>query len=65
MATMVPWLTDLLARDRELLGHDWWPYGIARNRAAVDAVLRYLHEQGLTKRRLTIEEVFVPYLFDA
>ncbi len=65
MATMVPWLTDLLARDRELLGDDWWPYGIARNRAAVDAVLRYHHEQGLTKRRFTMEEVFVPYLLDA
>ena len=64
MATMVPWLTDLLARDRALLGQDWWPYGIARNRAAIDAVLRYHHEQGLTARRLTVEEVFVSDLLD-
>jgi len=27
-------------------------------------VLRYHHEQGLTKRRFTVEEVFVPYLLD-
>jgi len=27
MAVMVPWLTGLLARDHELLGADWWPYG--------------------------------------
>ena len=60
MATMVPWLTDLLARDRELLGNDWWPYGIEANRTAIDAVLRYHHEQGLTDRRLTIDDVFVP-----
>ena len=65
MATMVPWLTDLLARDRELLGDDWWPYGMARNRAAIDAVLRYHHEQGLTEQRFRIEDVFVPYLLDA
>ncbi len=29
-----------------------------------DAVLRYHHEQGLTARRLAIEDVFVPYLLD-
>jgi hypothetical protein len=34
-----------------LLGDDWWPYGIQRNRSAIDVVLRYHHEQGLTKRR--------------
>lgn len=32
--------------------------------AAIDAVLRYHHEQGLTKRRFAPEEVFVPYLLD-
>ncbi|TXN00734.1 4,5-dihydroxyphthalate decarboxylase [Methylobacterium sp. WL64] len=64
-ALMVPWLTGLLGRNRALLGDDWWPYGIARNWAALDAVLRYHHEQGLTKRRLAIEDVFVPYLLNA
>jgi hypothetical protein len=32
------------------------------NRKAVEAVLRYHHEQGLTKQRLTCEDIFVPYL---
>jgi len=35
------------------------------NQAAIDAVLRYHHEQGLTKRRFSIEDVFVPGLLDA
>jgi len=43
---------------------DWWPYGIQRNRSAIDVVLRYHHEQGLTKRRLTNEDVFFPDLLD-
>lgn len=64
MAVMLPWLTKLIGDDRELLGDDWWPYGIEANRAAIDAVLRYHHEQGLTGRRFTIEEVFVPGLLD-
>ncbi len=64
MTTMLPWLTKLIGDDRDLLGDDWWPYGIKRNRAAIDAILRYHHEQGLTKRRFTIEHVFVPGLLD-
>jgi 4,5-dihydroxyphthalate decarboxylase len=62
---MLPWLTKLIGDDRDLLGEDWWPYGIAANRKAIDAVLRYHHEQGLTQRRFSIEEVFVPGLPDA
>jgi hypothetical protein len=64
VATMVPWLTKRIQQDRDLLGQDWWPYGISANRAALDAVLRYHHEQGLTSRRFTCEDVFVDYLLD-
>ena len=64
MTIMLPWLTKLIGDDRNLLGDDWWPYGIGANRTAIDTVLRYHHEQGLTERRLTIEEVFVPGLIE-
>jgi 4,5-dihydroxyphthalate decarboxylase len=55
MSIMLPWFS---------LGDDWWPYGIQRNRSAIDVVLRYHYEQGLTKRHLTIEDVFFPDLLD-
>ena len=61
---MLPWATKLIQNDRDLLGDDWWPYGIAANRAAIEAVLRYHHEQGLTPRRFTVEEVFLAGLLD-
>ena len=64
MNVMLPWLTKLVQDNQELLGVDWWPYGIAANRAAIDAVLRYHHEQGLTRGRFNIEELFVPALLD-
>lgn len=64
MDTMHPWKTSLIERNRALLGGDWWPYGIGTNRAALDAVLRYHYEQGLTPRQLRIEDVFVPELLD-
>lgn len=64
MTVMIPWLSRLIAQDRDTLGQDWWPYGIDANRATLDAFLRYHHEQGLSKRRWRIEDVFVPSLLN-
>jgi len=60
MATMIPWLGKLIGDNRCLLGDDWWPYGLNANRKAIDTYLRYHFEQGLSKRRLTCEDIFVP-----
>jgi 4,5-dihydroxyphthalate decarboxylase len=64
MTVMIPWLSNLIARNRELLGEDWWPYGISKNRQSLDAYLRYYYEQGLSKRRFTIEDIFVSSMLD-
>ena len=62
MESMVPWLTKLIGDGRDLLGNDWWPYGVKANRKAVDTYLRYHYEQGLSKRRMTCEDIFMPEL---
>lgn len=62
MNIMIPWLSQLLNEDRRLLGDDWWMYGVEANRKTIDTFLRYHLEQGLSKRRLTCEDVFVPEL---
>ncbi|WP_020673109.1 hypothetical protein [Amycolatopsis nigrescens] len=64
MAVITPWFSELFAENRALLGEDWWPYGLDANRKAVDTFLRYHHEQGLSKRLLTSEDIFVPGLLD-
>jgi hypothetical protein len=64
MKVMLPGLSALIGENRDLLGEDWWPYGITTNRAAIDAILRYHYEQGLTERRFAIEDVFAPCLLD-
>jgi 4,5-dihydroxyphthalate decarboxylase len=64
MTVMIPWLTKRIGEDRDLLGDDWWPYGIKANRPALDAILRYHHEQGITDRRFRVEDVFAPCLLD-
>jgi 4,5-dihydroxyphthalate decarboxylase len=60
MNTMFPWFSDLINEDREVLGKDWWPYGIEANRKAIEAVLRYHFEQGITAQRFQCEDIFVP-----
>ncbi len=64
MNIMIPWLSELIDENTTVLGDDYWPYGMTANRDAVETVLRYHNEQGLTKRQLTIEDVFVPELLD-
>ena len=58
----LPWISDELRRARELFGADPWPYGIEANRTTLDAFLRFAHEQGVCRRRLTAEELFPPEL---
>jgi len=58
LPAMVPWLVAELEDTRREMGADWWPYGLAPNRAVLDTFLRYHHEQGLSKRRLAPEDLF-------
>jgi 4,5-dihydroxyphthalate decarboxylase len=62
---ITPWFSKLFADNRALLGEDWWPYGLERNRTAVDTFLRYHYEQGLSQRGLSSEDIFVPELLDS
>jgi len=57
---MTPWLTAHQEENRKLMGEDFWPYGLEPNRKALDLFLRYHHEQGLSKRRFTPDELFAP-----
>ena len=43
----------------ELMGENFYSYGINDNRKALESVCRYVHQQGLAKRQPTIEELFV------
>jgi len=55
---MLPWLPAHLEETRREMGDDFWPYGLARNRAALETFLRYSHEQGLSRRQLAPGELF-------
>ncbi|MDX2702314.1 ABC transporter substrate-binding protein [Streptomyces sp. PA03-6a] len=62
---MLPWLTPQLEEARDLLGRDYWSYGLGANRDTLATFLRYHHEQGLSGRRWTPEELFAPESLEA
>jgi 4,5-dihydroxyphthalate decarboxylase len=45
---------------RQAFTQDPYPYGIQANRMVLETVAEYSHEQGLTPRRVALEEVFAP-----
>jgi 4,5-dihydroxyphthalate decarboxylase len=56
----IPWLAEHTRHWRELMGEDFWPYGIEPNRRTLEAFLQYAYEQGVAKRHLKPEEAFAP-----
>jgi 4,5-dihydroxyphthalate decarboxylase len=40
------------------------PYGIEKNRQNIEALCQYSFEQGLSARKMALEELFAPETFD-
>jgi 4,5-dihydroxyphthalate decarboxylase len=60
----LPWYGQELEETCAVMGENYWPYGIEANRKALETLFRYSHEQGLSSRELTIEELFHPPALD-
>lgn len=54
------WLQPALELEREMFGQDHWPYGVEANRRSLEALVTYVYEQGLSDRRVDVEELFAP-----
>jgi 4,5-dihydroxyphthalate decarboxylase len=57
---MLPWLTADLDEIDALFGGDPWPYGVEPNRPTLDALVRYLAEQGVIAKAPRVDDLFVP-----
>jgi 4,5-dihydroxyphthalate decarboxylase len=60
----LPFVEEQLKAARETMGQDFWSYGVGANRATLDAFLRHHHSQGLSQRRMQIEEIFHPATYE-
>lgn len=52
------WLDSLLDEVNQIFGSDPFPYGIKANEKVIEAAIQFSFEQGLSKRKLSISELF-------
>lgn len=60
LAVGLPWLASSLDEVDELFDGDAFPYGVPSNRNALEAATQYSLEQGLSSRRVAVDDLFAP-----
>ena len=60
----LPFVEERLKEARDLMGHDFWSYGVAPNRKVLDYFLAQHHAEGLSERRLAVDELFHPSTYE-
>ena len=54
----LPFVEEQVKAARELMGEDYWSYGLEPNRKTLETFLRHHHSQGLSPRLVTPDELF-------
>jgi 4,5-dihydroxyphthalate decarboxylase len=62
--TTLPFLEEQIAAAQQLMGADYWPNGVPANRATLDAFLVHHHDQGLSQRKVSVDELFAPTTYE-
>jgi 4,5-dihydroxyphthalate decarboxylase len=60
MRIMLPGLISDLEETRELMGEDFWPYGLKPNRKVLEILMGYGLEQGLLEKPMKLDDLFAP-----
>ena len=60
LTVSLPWVIDEVEATRKIFGPQIWDYSIEGSRPTLEAIVTYLDEQKLTRRRMSVEELFVP-----
>jgi 4,5-dihydroxyphthalate decarboxylase len=61
----LPFVEEQVRSARELMGDDFWSYGMRENHHVLEAFLDHHNRQGLSPRRLAVEELFHPSTHEA
>jgi 4,5-dihydroxyphthalate decarboxylase len=64
LLTTLPWLVAETEQTEDVMGRDFWRYGIKENAKEIDALTTYAFEQGLVDRKLTARDLFHPSMFE-
>lgn len=60
LPVMLPWAGEELAKTLDLMGNDYWPYGLDANRETIKVLIRYMKEQKLLPQEfnMPLESLF-------
>ena len=54
------WYNEFWEEQEEIMGKDPWEYGLTdQNRKTLETMIAYSHEQGMIRRKLTLDELFL------
>jgi len=56
---------EYAAMTRQMIGEEPFPYGVKANEAMLDTITEYSYEQGLTPRKMKVEELFAEETLDS
>ena len=57
---LLPFVEEQLHAARELMGDNFWSYGVGSNLKTLNAFVRLHHAQGLSQRPVDVAELFHP-----
>lgn len=60
----LPWLEAEARETMAIMGEDFWKYGAQESRHDIEALAGYSYEQGLIDRKVSLEELFHPSVFE-
>jgi len=55
----LPWMLAELDEIKQVFGGDPWPYGVDPNRPTLEALVRYMVDQGLIDKPVKVDDLFV------
>ena len=60
LTVSLPWVVHEVEATHKTFGPQIWDYSVEGSRPTLDAFVSYLDEQNLSRRRMSVEELFVP-----
>ncbi len=60
----LPFVEEQLKAAKDLLGEDFWSYGVQANRNTLQAFLKHHYAQGLSSRLVEVDELFHPSTYE-
>jgi 4,5-dihydroxyphthalate decarboxylase len=64
LVTSLPWQLAETEATGQVMGEDFWPYGVEPNRQTLERLAKYHHEQGLSERLVAVDEMFAESTLD-